>query len=151
MKKLALGMILLVGGVVGWRALHSDAPDPKLVFDRFWVDHEPQGQNPHEKFKVFFIASDIPIGRFVDRTPWTGVFELFHYHVLPKQPGALDLLFGHTMERQRITYTARRCSERGFDYCLEISGTSRGVQRYYSKKQWDQQRDEAAFVEALGK
>jgi hypothetical protein len=136
MKKLALGMILLAGVGLGWRALRSDAPDPKLIFDRFWVDHEPR--SPDEKFQPFFINSDFPFGRFVVRNMWRGQFEEFHYHVIPKQDGVLDLLFGSTREIQRIRYTAQPCHESGFDYCLDITGTSRGVKRYYSKKEWGQ-------------
>jgi len=147
MNKLALGMILLIGGGVAWRAMRSDAPEPKLLFDRFWVDHEPTQRD--EKFKVFFVNGEEPFGRFVDRTTWTGAFELFHYHFLPSRDGELDFLFGRTNERQRIKYTARRCHEGGFDYCLELTGTTRGVQRYYSKRQWDPERDESAFVERL--
>jgi hypothetical protein len=136
MKKLALGMMLLVGGGLAWRAMHSDAPDPKLIFDRFWVDHMPKSGD--EKFQPFFINSEIPFGRFVVRSQWLGQFEEFHYHVIPREPGALDLLFGSTHEIQRVRYAARPCHENGFDFCLELSGTSRGVKRYYSRKDWGQ-------------
>ena len=134
MKKLALGMMLLVGGGLAWRSMHSDAPDPKLIFDRFWVDHMPRSAD--EKFQPFFINSDFPFGRFVVRNQWLGQFEEFHYHVIPREPGVLDLLFGSTREIQRVRYAARPCHENDFDFCLELSGTSRGVKRYYSKKDW---------------
>ena len=112
----------------------SDAPQPKLLFDRFWVDHQPR--EPQEKFRVVFVSGREPFGQFVDRTPWTGAFELFHYHMVPHKDGVIDCIFGHTQERQQLSYTARPCHENGFDYCLELSGTSRGVKRYYSKKEW---------------
>ena len=134
MKKIALGMMLLVAGGVAWRMVKSDAPDPKLIFDRFWVDHLPN--SPNEKFQPFFINSEIPFGRFVTRTAFLGQFEEFHYHVIPKEPGVIDFLFGATREIQRVKYAARPCHESGFDYCLDIAGTSRGVKRYYSKKEW---------------
>jgi len=134
MKKLALGMMLLVAGGLAWRALRSDAADPKAIFDRFWVDHEPKSAD--DKFQPFFINSEFPSGRFVVRTWFLGQFEEFHYHVLPKEPGVMDFLFGATHEIQRVRYTVRRCNENGFDYCLDLAGTSRGVKRYYSKKEW---------------
>ena len=149
MKKLALGMMLLVGGGLAWRSMHADAPDPKLIFDRFWVDHMPQ--SAEEQFQPFWIRSEHPFGRFLVRNQWTGTFEDFHYHVLPKEPGALDLLFGRTHEIERVRYTARPCNENGFDYCLDISGTSRGVKRYYSKKDWGPMRSEDEALEQLRK
>jgi hypothetical protein len=144
MKKLALGMILLVAGGLAWRARRSDASDPKLAFDRFWVDHQPQ--NMEEKFQVFFMNSDFPFGRFVTRNTWTGAFEEFHYHVIPREEGVMDFLFGSTREIQRVRYTARRCNENGFDFCLDIAGSSRGVKRYYSKKEWGPAHSEEEAV-----
>ncbi|MGZ3425921.1 MAG: hypothetical protein ACXVCV_04685 [Polyangia bacterium] len=135
MKKLVLGITLVLLCVVGWRAYESDAPDATLLFHRFWIDHEPRDE--HEKFSVFFVNGEIPFGHFGTRTMWTAQLEFFHYHLVPREAGTIDLLFGATRERQRVHYVARRCNERGFDYCLEIAGSSRGVQRYYSKKEWE--------------
>jgi hypothetical protein len=140
MKKLALGMILLAGVGLGWRALNSDASDPKLAFDRFWVDHQPE--TGEDKFQVFFMNSEFPMGRFVSRTWFLGQFEEFHYHVIPKEEGVMDFLFGATREIQRVKYSARPCQENGFDFCLDLAGTSRGVKRYYSKKEWGQAHSE---------
>ncbi len=134
MKKLAIGLLLVVVGGAAWRAHRSDAPEAKLLFDRFWVDHEPR--DPAEKFQVLFVNGEQPFGHFAHRTFWTGAWEAFHYHVVPREDGVIDFLFGATGERQRVRYTARRCSERGFDFCLEIAGSSRGVKRYFSKKEW---------------
>jgi len=149
MKKLALGMILLIGGALGVRAWRSDAPDPQLLYHRFWIDHEPRA--PKEPFQVLFVNAEFPMGHFATRTMWTGALEFFHYHIVPREAGVIDFLFGHTNERQRVKYTARRCHERGFDYCLEIAGTTRGVQRYYSKKEWDSETNEDTFVARLEK
>ena len=50
---------------------------------------------------------------------------------------------------QRVHYTARRCAENGFDFCLELSGTSRGTRRYYSKKEWSVKSDDPETVRSL--
>lgn len=134
MKKLALGLMLVAVGGVAWRTVRSDAPEAKLLFDRFWIDHEPR--NPADKFLVMFVNGEHPFGHFATRTMWTGQWEAFHYHVVPREEGVMDFLFGATNERQRVRYTARRCHENGFDFCLEVTGSSRGVRRYYSKKEW---------------
>src|SRR5262245_20998281 len=39
MKKLGAVLLLAMACGIGWRALTYDAPDTKLIFDRFWVDH----------------------------------------------------------------------------------------------------------------
>lgn len=150
MKKLALVVVLLVVGGVAWRVHRHDAPDAALLFHRFWIDHEPR--DDQEKFSAMYVDGKHPFGDFAVRTVWTAQLEFFHYHLLPRQPGVIDLLFGATRERQRVRYVARPCAENGFDFCLELSGSSRGVARYYSKKQW-QAPDEAAverIVHGLG-
>jgi len=134
MKKLALGLVL-VGTWFAWRGLHHDGNDAKLLYDRFWVDHEPR--ELREKFQALIVSGEHPIGQFATRTIWSGEWEGFHYHVVPREDGVLDIIFPNAGEQQRMKYTARRCNENGFDYCLEITGTSRGTQRYYSKKEWD--------------
>src|SRR5262245_9326163 len=148
MKKLALGIVLFIAGGVAWRALRGDAAEPKLLFARFWVDHEPR--DPKGKFQVLFVNSEFPFGHFATRTMWTGAWEGFHYHIVPREDGVMDFLFGNTNERQRIKYTARPCHERGFDYCLDITGASRGVKRYYSKKEWGRARAEDDAIARLG-
>ena len=96
MKRAAAVALLLVVAVAGWRYAHRDAPDAKLLFDRFWVDHEPRSDS--DKFQVLFVDGEHPFGRFVTRTPWTGQWEGFHYHVVPREAGSLDLLFGATRD-----------------------------------------------------
>ncbi|HEY2749433.1 MAG TPA: hypothetical protein VGL86_32665 [Polyangia bacterium] len=145
MKKLALAIVVLVAAGALWRMRAHDAGQPKLLFDRFWVDHEPQG--PREAFRVVFVNGEAPFGHFANRTMWTGQWEGFHYHVVPREDGVLDMLFGATNERQRVRYVARRCNDNGFDFCLDVSGTSRGVKRYFSKKEWEAHSD--ADVEAI--
>jgi hypothetical protein len=135
MKKLAVVVVLVVVAGWTWRALRrSDASDGKLLFHRFWVDHEPRA--PKEQFQALFVNAEHPFGHFATRTMWTGQWEGFHYHVVPREEGTIDFLFGATNERQRVRYTARRCTENGFDFCLEITGSSRGARRYYSRKEW---------------
>jgi hypothetical protein len=147
MRKLAIAFVLVLLGGAGWRMMHDRAPDATLLFDRFWIDHEPK--SPPEKFQVLWVSAEMPFGHFTIRDMWTGQWEGFHYHVPPKQPGELDFLFGRTNERQRVKYTARRCQEQGFDYCLDITGSSRGVKRYFSKKEWQSTSGASAPMDAL--
>jgi hypothetical protein len=148
MKKLGLIVLLALAGGVGWRARTHDSADSKLIFDRFWVDHEPRAK--HETFLAMWVMSEHPVGRFVTRTIWTGQWEEFHYHLRPRQDGSMDLLFGNSDERQRLNWKVRACRENGFDYCLDVSGTSRGTAHYYSKKAWGGQRaDFDAIAAAL--
>jgi hypothetical protein len=134
MKKLALSLSLVGFGIVGWRTIRHDAPDAKLLFDRIWVDHQPRDQA--DTFQSLWVGGAQPFGNFATRNIWTGQFERFHYHVAPREDGVLEFLFGATNERQRVRYTARTCNENGFDLCLELSGTSRGLRHYYSRKEW---------------
>jgi hypothetical protein len=136
MKKLAFSGVLL-GLVIFWWQHDSDS---KLAFDRFWVDHAPK--NGTEQFQAFFISGEHAFGHFAVQNAWRGQWESFHYHAVPRS-GDFDLIFEN--QRERVHFRARTCSEQGFDYCLEVSGGSRGAQRYYSKRAWD--RAETAMRE----
>ncbi len=134
MRRALVVTVLLAGGLFAWRAHRADAPDGKLLFGRFWIDHQPR--SPKEQFQALFVNDRIPFGHFAVRDAWEAHVEFFHYHVVPKEDGVIDFLYGKTNENHRVRYLARPCNEQGFDYCLDISGTSRGVHRYYSKKEW---------------
>jgi hypothetical protein len=134
MKKLALVVVLGAIAVSLWRGRAHDASDPKLIFDRFWVDHATRDMN--EQFQAFMINGERPFGHYATQTSWDGQWKGFHYHVVPKHDGEFEMIFPSSNERQRVKLTARTCNENGFDYCLEMSGSSRGAQRYYSKREW---------------
>lgn len=141
-KLLLLGVVGLIGGTL-WLARQHDAPDSKLVFDRIWVDHQPR--HPKDSFQVLFILGDRPVGQFAVQTPWKGRWEGFHYDVVPRHDGDLDLIFPDSGERQHVHLRARRCNENGFDFCLEVSGSSRGARRYFSRREWARPRGASSF------
>src|SRR5262249_28717562 len=105
-----------------------------LLFDRFWIDHEPKDQK--DEFQALFVSGDHPVGHFAAQTIWAGRWEGFHYHVVPRQDGVIDVMLPSRGANGRGRYTARQCSEGGFDYCLDLSGSPRGVRRYFSRKSW---------------
>jgi hypothetical protein len=119
---------------MAWRVWQKHANDTKLVFDRLWVDHE--AKNGKDVFQVLVVHGEHPVGHFAQQTFWKGQWEGFHYHVVPRHEGRLDLLRPDE-KPERVTMLARACSDSGFDYCLELEGSSRGVKRYYSKKAWE--------------
>jgi hypothetical protein len=134
MRKTILAFALIVAGGLAWRALRSEPAGLELVFDRFWVDHLPRGET--DQFNALFLSGESPGGHFAVQTPWEGRWQGFHYHVVPRQKGVLDLFFGPRGGRERVQISARHCREEGFDFCLSITGNSRGVERYYSKNAW---------------
>jgi hypothetical protein len=130
MKKIAVVGLLVLGCAVAWRA--RDASNPKLIFDRFWLDRLPRG--PNDQFQGLFVHGERPFGHFSVQTPWKGQWEGFHYHIVPRTDGQLDLLFPSSERQERVIFRARACQENGFDYCLEVTGSSRGARRYFSKR-----------------
>ena len=119
----------------GWRALRSDDDGLKLAFDRFWVSHAAQSAD--EEYDAFVVNGERPGGHFARQTWWTGRWEGFHYHVVPRHDGVLDLYFPASKHGERVKLAARRCDEQGFDYCLDVLGASRGPSRYYSRRGWE--------------
>jgi hypothetical protein len=105
------------------------ASDPRLVLNRVWLDHMPR--NERDEINVFGAVTRQPLGFFQAASRWKGCHEVFQYEA---HEGELRVLYPHTGERERIRARAWSCHERDMDYCLELSGASRGVKRYYSRK-----------------
>lgn len=141
MKKQLLALVLL--GTVsygGYRWLASDdtpaqtavKDGEQLVLDRIWISHIPK--NERDTINVFAAISEEPFGVFQAASQWKGAYELFHYEARGNE---LKVVFPQNNDRETVKHTAKRCSENGMDFCLELSGGSRGVKRYYSRKGWE--------------
>jgi hypothetical protein len=138
MKKLIFLIILVVAAYLLWRWWHS--PDAavadrgqKVMYDRLWVDHLPKSET--DTINLFVAVTEEPIGIFQQTSAWKGNFELFRYE--PAGDGKATLIYPQTKEKERIGYRAAACSEKGFDFCMELQGASRGIKRYYSQKGWE--------------
>ena len=134
MKKLMLGVAVLgsVGyGVYHWRA---DAPSAhkELVENRLWIDHMPRTER--DTIQVFLTLDEEAIGTFQATSAWKGAYELFQYE---GHGGELRIIYPQTGDRETVKAKATKCREAGFDYCLEMSGGTRGVKRYYSMEDWE--------------
>ena len=132
MKKLAL-IPVLAAVVYGGYHLRSHAPahTPVDVRDRVWIDHLPR--NDRDTINIFALLTQQPVGVFQATSGWKGAFEAFRYE---KQGNEVRAVFPQTGDREKITVSECPCDVRGMDYCLEISGSSRGVKKYYSRKDW---------------
>ena len=124
----------LVAAFVGYSAWHrhSATSDRALVRDRVWIDHMPRDQR--ETVNVFVMVSEQSAGVFNAQSAWRGAYELFRFEQSGEE---IRMVFPQTGDRDRVRATARRCDERGFDFCLELSGASRGVKRYFSREGWE--------------
>lgn len=135
MKKLVWTLLAVAAAIILLRALRrEDANDPKLLFDHYWIDHEPR--NFRDQFQGLFVSGEYPVGNFQVRTVWTGRWEGFHYHLSAREADVLDALFPNSDEQRRVKWRARKCDEHGFDLCLDVEGAGRGAARYYSKSEW---------------
>jgi hypothetical protein len=134
MKKLAAFALVTAGVVSVWQLRGDDAPvDGKNpVLDRVWIDKLPTSER--ETINIFLALEDDEIGIFDARSMWKGSFELFQ--VKGANRGDLRVYYPQTGETETLRGKAKRCSERDFDYCLELTGGSRGVTRYYSMEDW---------------
>ena len=137
MKKALVVMALLSGATyAAYRWIGSDdtatVASESLVQDRLWIDHMPR--NDRDIIQVFIALTEEPIGVFHAGSQWKQQSELFFYET---HGGEVRIQYPQTGEKEKVKATARTCSEREMDYCLELSGNSRGVQRYYSRKGWE--------------
>jgi hypothetical protein len=135
MKKLVM-VVMLVAAVYGAWRWQSEAPADKrragLAFNRMWIDHLPNGEK--DPFNILIFAKPESIGGFAEETIWTGRIERFRYEA---DGETIRAVFPATGEREQLTVKARACDEADMDFCLEISGTKRGVSKYYSRSGWE--------------
>ena len=137
MKKLLVVALVATVGYGGWRlAHHSAAPqstdDSKLALDRVWVDHIPKTER--DTIQVFAAISEENFGVFQQTSVWKGNFELFRFQ---SSGDKIKATFPQDGDKEDITVKATRCSEGQMDYCMEVSGSKRGVKKYYSRKGWE--------------
>ena len=132
MKKLAL-IPVLAAVVYGGYHLRSHAPAHTTVDvrDRVWIDHLPR--NDRDTINIFALLTQQPVGVFQATSGWKGAFEAFRYE---KQGNEIRAVFPQNGDREKITVSECPCDQRGFDYCLEVKGSARGVKKYYSREEW---------------
>lgn len=148
MRKLLL--LALIASVGIWWLRPASEPargGQALFYDRIWIDHMPRGET--DPVRIFAALRREPFGAFQEATRWKGGYEIFVHE--PRSDGEAVLTFPQNGDRERARYTARSCSERGFDYCLELRGTSRGAKRYYSKRGWEIQGGASALGDLRGR
>lgn len=134
MKKLAaLAVVLVAGSWIAWRSLRTaDKPENRLFFDRPWIDHAPRTET--DLVSVFVAITDEPLGVFARQSQWKGEHEFFRYE--NQADGRVDVVFPQSRTRERVTYAVHRCHQGQFDLCLDVSGNSRGLRRYFSREDW---------------
>ena len=147
MRKLLTVGILVAAASAWWLASdHEPARGGQAVFyDRIWIDHLPRGET--DAIQIFAALRREPVGALQPTTRWKGSFEIFVHEA--RGDGEAVFTFPQNRDRERARYSAAACGERGFDYCLELRGTSRGVKRYYSKKGWEIKDASAATLSDL--
>lgn len=135
MNKLLILAAIATTGYAGVRLLSSEprARDTEqLALDRLWIDHMPRTET--DTIQAFVALTEEPVGVFQAASMWKGQHELFvHEH----HGNELRIRYPQNNEREKVKLEARRCDAKGWDYCLEIKGSSRGVKRYYSMEGWE--------------
>jgi hypothetical protein len=135
MKKLMLVTMLAAMVYGGWRwqrEAPTAKPEASLAFNRMWIDHLPSGEK--DPFNLLFLSKPESIGGFAEETMWNGHIERFRFGV---EGETLRAVFPYTGDREQITIKATACDEAEMDFCLEVTGSKRGVPRYYSRNGWE--------------
>jgi hypothetical protein len=131
MKKLALIPLIAVAIYGGSRLTSHQHRTLHDVRDRVWIDHMPRGER--DTINVFALLTQQPVGVFQATSAWKGGFEAFRYE---KQGNEVRAVYPQTGDREKFTVSECTCDQRGFDYCLEVRDSSRGVKKYYSREEW---------------
>lgn len=140
MKKLMV-VAAIVGAVYGgWTWKQHRAHDGRrnnVALNRFWIDHVPA--NERDPFNVFVAHTPESVGGFAEETQWHGQIERFRFDT---RGNTMHAVFPWSGTREDITLDARRCDQDGMDFCLEMSGSTHGVKRYYSRIGWERKGNE---------
>jgi len=137
-KALLIAALLGTVGYGGWRLTHrggsheTTVDDGKLALDRIWIDHMPKTER--DQIQLFAALSEENFGVFQYTSVWKGAFELFEFKTSGDK---LKVTYPQDNSKEDVTVKARPCSEGQMDYCMEVSGSSRGVKKYYSRKGWE--------------
>ncbi len=136
-KTLVMVALVSTAAFATHRWTRSDAPAPaaaqeQLAINRIWIDHIPT--NERDTIQVFAAISEESVGLFQAVSSWKGAYELFTFEAHGNE---IRVRYPHTGDRETIKASARACSEKQMDYCLELTGNSRGVKKYYSRKGWE--------------
>lgn len=136
MKKLLIVMAIATTAVYGtYKVTRSDVPAPmgvNLAQDRIWIDHVPRSDR--DTTQIFLALSSDPFGVFAAASQWAGKHEIFHYEMSGEH---MRLVFPQNGDKERVTAKAHKCTEAEFDFCLELSGNTRGAKKYYSMDGWE--------------
>ena len=142
MKKLVIVAVIAVLAYAGVRVLRGGGESTsqdvvatdgeQLALDRLWVDHMPR--NERDMFQLFAAITEEPIGVFQETSVWKGSFEMFRYEARGDE---IRIHYPQNNDREKVKAKARKCSDSGWDYCMEVEGSTRGVKKYYSRKGWE--------------
>ena len=130
-------MIALLGAAAWTWWPHGTSRDERVaVANRVWIERLPASDRDAVDALIVIDDedNDLAAGVFQRSSVWQGRYEIFTFE---RDGDRLALTFPQTGTHETVQARARRCNERGMDYCLELTGSSRGVTRYVSKKGWE--------------
>lgn len=136
-KAFMVAVAVAAGGYATYRWQASDTTSvvteasDTVVQDRLWIDHIPR--NERDTVQVFIALTQEPLGAFQAASRWQGKYELFRYE---KSGGEIRAVFPQTGSKETMKVKVTKCDTGGMDYCLDLSGSSHGVKRYYSREEW---------------
>ncbi|MGK4005763.1 hypothetical protein WMF31_24255 [Sorangium sp. So ce1036] len=145
-KRMTAAVIALAAAAGGYGLLSSRGSDAKTLVGRVWIERIPRDDT--DPIELVAILADEPIGMFRRASRYEGSYALFRYEL--RGDDKLQLLFPQDRSKHEVAFDARPCDVKGFDYCLDLSGSPRGAAKYYSRKEWEiDGSDPAALEDAL--
>ncbi|HEY1552313.1 MAG TPA: hypothetical protein VGG28_31015 [Kofleriaceae bacterium] len=139
MKKLIVVAAIAAVAVVGWKVRSHKAEQTQvtvgdvqdgrnILVDQLWVDHLPR--NERDPINVFVMLDEEKLGVMQNLTRYKGAYEMFEYGQ------GKGFRWPQTGDVDKPSIRIHSCKDDGFDYCMDISGVSRGVKHYVTKKDW---------------
>jgi hypothetical protein len=144
-----LAFLLIVGSLAvagcGGGADDRRGEDPKLLYDRVWIDHLPEKHTDY--IQAMFVLGARPVGVFQKASSYDLHLEAFFY--AREGTTQLKYRFPQTEKKGDVRYKITACNDQPpFDLCLELSRNPwGGPKKYYGQRE---DSDDARLVKLKG-
>ncbi|HEU4412249.1 MAG TPA: hypothetical protein VFS43_43810 [Polyangiaceae bacterium] len=148
-----LAVVLGVGAAGAWLAgagagagatpAGPQAPNPRMLISRVWLDRYPEKARDEVSLFIFFGSG---FGIYEHGSRYRATTEFFEFE---RQGDSVEITFLHDKSRHKTRFALTACQDdENFDLCLDLASSPRGPSRYYSWGDEDEDEERLSWLAA---